>query len=110
MSGAHEVEDLMDFEPDKIPKTNPEHTYGYTMVTIASPVNDRNPKYAGTFRIEDIDGAEGRILLKRSMRKAVASYEEAYKTGKMVPVVVWSDDGLARPYTRQDKERFEQGK
>ena len=97
-----------EFEVDKIAKTSDDEAC--TMVFIAGPANTTNEKYAGTFRIEDADGAEGRLLVKRSLRKAVSAYEDARKDGVSVPVIVWSDDGLARPYTKQDKERFEAGK
>jgi hypothetical protein len=100
--------DLMNLEEDKIPKTDTSKV-PFTLVKIG-PVNNTNPKYAGTFRIQDKDGAAGRLLVQPSFGKVLPAYEEAYEKKTEVPVVVWSDDGLARPYTAQDKERFEQGK
>ena len=95
-----------EFEVEKIAKTADDALC--TMVRIVSEkANTTNPKYAGTFRIEDEDQAEGTLLVKPSLRKAVAAYEQAHKDGELVPVVVFAD-GIAVPLTVQRKRMFEQ--
>jgi hypothetical protein len=97
-----------EFEVERIAKTGDD--VPFTMVRIAVPkANTTNDKYAGTFRIEDEDMAEGTLLVKHSLRKAVPAYENAHKDGELVPVYVFAD-GVAVPYTTMQKRRFEERK
>tara|TARA_R110002051_G_scaffold15110_6_gene47742 strand:+ start:18110 stop:18469 length:360 start_codon:yes stop_codon:yes gene_type:complete len=78
----------------------------FTVVKIVTSASTGNPKYAATYGIESTVGDAGRLLVGRKYRNFKQTFDDAFVSQKTVPVIVFGEKGLARPFTKADKLDF----